>query len=95
MTKEQEIMEYLHMTVFDPVLNSQDASKELKSGIKLTIYRMNQRDADGMIRYFWSAVKGTDRSVRFASLMKQEGFSRFEEALEEFRVRFSDNWLKS
>ncbi|MBE0601651.1 MAG: hypothetical protein IH607_07670 [Firmicutes bacterium] len=56
---------------------------------------MEQRDALGMVGYFWAAVKGTDRSVRFADLMKQEGFQRFEEALEEFRVKFDDQWLRS
>jgi hypothetical protein len=29
----------------------------------------------------------------FAALMRQEGFDRFEEALEEFRVRFDDRFL--
>ncbi len=95
MTKEQEIMAFLHEKVFDPVLNAPNASKELKSGIRLTIYRMSQRDALGMVSYFWAAVKGTDRSVRFADLMKQEGFDRFEEALEEFRVIFNDKWIRS
>lgn len=30
MTKEQEIMDYLHKHIFDPVLNSAEASNELK-----------------------------------------------------------------
>lgn len=95
MTKEQEIMNYLGQHVFDPILNSQRASKELKSGVNLTIARMNQRDAAGMVYYFWSAVIGTERSIGFAHRMRQEGFTRFEEVLEEFRVRFNDAWLRS
>lgn len=35
-----------------------------------------------MIQYYWSAIIGTDRSIGFAALMRQEGFDRFEEALE-------------
>jgi hypothetical protein len=53
-TKEQEIMQFLLERVFDPVLNSPTASKSLKQGVRLTIVRMEQRDAIGMIQYFWS-----------------------------------------
>lgn len=31
----------------------------------------------------------------FAAKMRKEGFDRFEEALEEFRVRFNDAFLKA
>jgi hypothetical protein len=93
MTKEEEIMQFLHERVFDPVLNSPTASKELKQGVRLTILRMQNRDALGMVSYFWSAVTGTEKSVRFAKMMEQEGFDRFEEALVEFRDRFGDLWI--
>jgi hypothetical protein len=95
MTKEQEIMGFLSQRVFDPIINSKKASKELKSGVNITIARMNQLKAEGMVRYFWSAITGTDRSIGFSDRMKQEGFTRFEEVLEEFRVRFNDAWLRS
>lgn len=49
MTKEQEIMQFLHERVFDPVLNSDTASTKLKQGIRMTIVRMEQRDAVGMV----------------------------------------------
>jgi hypothetical protein len=55
---------------------------------------MEQRDASGMIQYYWSAIIGTERSIGFAALMCQEGFERFEEALEQFRVRFDDQFLR-
>jgi hypothetical protein len=95
MTKEQELISFLQKRVFDPVLNSTTASKELKSGVNLTIARMKQRDAAGIVQYFWSAVIGTERSIGFAHRMQEEGFTRFEEVLEEFRVRFNDAWLRS
>ena len=49
MIKEQEIMQFLHERVFDPVLNSDTASTKLKQGIRMTIVRMEQRDAVGMV----------------------------------------------
>lgn len=92
--KEKEVMDFLHERVFDPVLNSASASADLKAGIRLTIMRMQERDATGMISYFWSAIRGTDRSIGFAARMKKEGFDRFEEALEEFRDRFDNAWIR-
>jgi hypothetical protein len=94
MTKEEEIMAFLHERVFDPIRNSPRASRSIKSGVNLTFTRMDQRDAKGMIQYFWSAIVGTEHSVRFADLMKEEGFDRFEEVLEDFRKRFTDEWLE-
>lgn len=95
MTKEQELMEYLHEKVFNPVLNSNIASKELKSGVNLTISRMNRLTAQKMVQYFWSAVIGTERSIGFSKQMKDAGFSRFEEVLEEFREKFNDDWMRN
>lgn len=92
--KEQEIMDFLHQHVFDPILQSPIASEKLKQGVHYTIMRMEQRDAVGMVQYYWSAIIGTERSVGFAAQMRQEGFDRFEEALEQFRVRFNDRFLQ-
>ena len=93
MTKEQEILSFLNERVFNPILESPDASNELKQGVRLTIMRMDQRDAEGMIQYYWSAIIGTERSIGFAHRMREEGFTRFEEVLDEFRSRFNDDWL--
>jgi len=93
MTKEQEIMQFLHERVFDPVLNSPTASNKLKQGVRLTIMRMQERNVEGMIQYYWSAISGTEKSIGFARLMRDEGFTRFEETIDEFRTRFSDLWL--
>ena len=90
MSKEQEIMKYLHDNVFDPVLVSETASPTLKKGIRLTVVRMGRLGAAGMIHYFWSAVSGTEKSVPFYKRMLDEGFTSFEDKIVEFRERFSD-----
>lgn len=95
MTKKQELMVFLHQHVFDPVLNSPTASRNLKSGINITIIRLNQLNAKGIRTYFWSAIIGTERSKNFARHMREEGFTRFEDVLEEFRNRFNDAWLRA
>lgn len=91
--KEQEIMNFLHRRIFDPILESSEATERLKQGVCYTIMRMEQRDAQGMVQYYWSAIIGTERSIGFAAQMRQEGFDRFEEALEAFQVRFDDRFL--
>ena len=94
MTKEQELMEYLHEKVFDPILNSPTASSQIKSGVNLTIGRMNRLSAEKMVQYFWSAL-ATDNAIRFSKKMKNEGLKRFEDVMEGFRDKFNDEWLRS
>jgi hypothetical protein len=94
-TKEQEIMDFLHARIFDLILSSPNASATLKQGVRYTIMRLEQLDAAGMVQYYWSAIIGTERSVGFASRMRSEGFTRFEEAIEEFRVRFDSKFLRT
>lgn len=94
MTKEDEIMAFLHERVFDPILQSRAASLSVKQGVRLTITRMRQRDAIGMMQYYWSAIIGTERSIDFAAKMREAGHMRFEEVIDEFRNRFTDDWIR-
>ena len=94
MTKEEEIMQFLHDQVFNPIINSPSASNSLKQGVRYTMMRLNERNAKGMVKYYWSAIVGTERSTEFARQMRDEGFTRFEEIIDEFRDRFNDKWLK-
>lgn len=87
-------MDFLHDRIFDTILTSSQASESLKQGVRYTIMRMDQLNAAGMVQYYWSAIIGTERSIGFAARMRQEGFTRFEEALEDFRVRFDDRFLR-
>lgn len=54
--------------------------------------KLNQRNAQGMVSYFWSAVVGTEKSTKFAKQMKDNGFIRFEEVIDDFRGRFNNKW---
>ena len=93
-SKEQEIMAFLHDRVFDPVINSVNAPVGLKRGVNLTIGRMNRLSAPKMIQYFWSAISSS-HSSQFAERMRQEGFTCFEDVQEEFAQRFHDDWLNA
>lgn len=95
MSKEDEIMNYLEEHVFEPILSSGTASTKLKQGARLTRLRMGKLRAESIVSYYWSAIVGTERSIGFSKQMKDEGFVRFEEIIEEFREKFDDNWLRS
>jgi len=94
MTKEEEIMVFLHERVFDPILKSPEAPDSLKHGVRLTIARMWERDAAEMIEFYYSAIAGTDRSIAFAAQLREAGFIRFEEVADDFRKRFDEAWLQ-
>ena len=95
MTKEEEVMQFLSERVFDPILNSPDASDSLKKGVRLTMIRMKQLNATGMLKYYWGSVAGTEHSAGFSAKMHDEGFTRFEDVIDEFRSRFTDEWLSN
>lgn len=92
---EHIVMCYLWSRQFETPLK--EGSQKVKAGVNVTIARLRQRDALGMVHYYWSAVTGTERSVPFAKLLKSEGFDVFETeaTLFEFRDRFNDKWFRS
>lgn len=93
--KSKELMDFLHEKVFDPILNSNDYSNDLKQGVRLTIIRMGKLSAESKLKYYWSCIVGTDSSLSFAGKLKKQQATRFEDVLEEFRVKFDDKWLRS
>ena len=76
--KEQQIMDFLHSRVFDPILESTTASEKLRRGVRYTIMQMERLNAADMMQYYWSAIIGTELSIGFAAQMRKEGFERFE-----------------
>ena len=91
LSRRQEIMDFLSENVFSPILNSTSASDTLKNGVRYTTMRLKNLNSEGMIKYYWSAIVGTDKSIEFAKQMRDEGFARFEseDVLQEFRSRFN------
>ena len=95
MGKKEELMAFLHENIFDPILKSKNSSVILKQGVKLTISRMNSKDAEGIIRQYVNSFIGEEKPTKFAEMMKAQGFTRFEEVNDEFHERFNEGWLKN
>ena len=96
MSKEQEIMNYFNEKIFEPALEYGKANKKLNivKGVNLTKIRMSKLPARKMINYFWSAIVGTEHSINFSDILVRNGLTRFEDVLEEVRVKFNNDYLK-
>lgn len=94
MTKEEQIMDFLHKKVFDPILNCKTASKSVKSGTRTTIMRMEKLSAEKMVQYFCSALV-QDNALAFSEKLEAEGLPRFEDVKDDFFALFDDAWLNS
>ncbi|AFM41141.1 hypothetical protein Desaci_2179 [Desulfosporosinus acidiphilus SJ4] len=91
MTKEQEILDFLEINLFNPILQSTSASDRFKKATRGLRLRMKQRDAQGMIQYFWTTVVDTNtKHANYGRLLQNEGFPEFEEVVSNFRFRFKE-----
>lgn len=91
MTKEQEILDFLEDKMFTPIFNSSSTSERFKKATRGLRLRMTQRDAQGMIQYFWSTVADAKaKHANYGRMLQNEGFSEFEAVVNEFRVRFKE-----
>lgn len=96
--KKQEFLSYLENNVWGPAekVGKENNDMTLVKGIRLTRVRISQLPTVvKMIHFFWSAVEGTDRSINFSNIMKSYNLTRFEDVLEEVRVKFNDSWINS
>jgi len=94
---QSDMLEYLHQRVFDPILSSPTASQSAKAGARLTVnrleaYRNQPEGAYKIHHFFWSAISGTEKSVRFFDILKSENLPSFEAQYDEFRRRWTTDW---
>ena len=91
MTKEQEILDFLETKMFNPILKSPAASERFKTATRGLCLRMKQRNAQGMIEYFWgTVVDAKAKHANYGRMLQNEGFSDFDEVVNEFRLRFKE-----
>lgn len=95
--KKKEIMDFLDEKIFNPAIEFGKAQKNktIVNGVNMTKIRMSKLSPEKMIHYYWSAIIGTENSIKFSEILKENGVNRFEDIYEEFRVKFNDEWIKS
>ena len=92
----QEMDNYFHAKLFEPTIKyaTDNNIKEIAQGARYTRMRMSQLDSKKKLQYFWSAIQGTEKSIKFSKLLKDNGVLRFEDILEEVREKFNDEYFK-
>ena len=92
----QEIDNYFNARLFEPTIKyaTDNKIKEIAQGARYTRMRMSQLDSKKKLQYFWSAIQGTEKSIKFSKLLKDNGVLRFEDILEEVREKFNDEYFK-
>jgi hypothetical protein len=90
--KKKEMMDFLNEKVFEPIKNAPNVPGKIRSGVALTIARMNKLNAEQMREYFWSAIRNR---FDFPKSLEDNNLPSFEDVYKEFREKFDDKWLKS
>lgn len=95
--KQKAIMDYFDNTIFSPALTygKEHNLVDVVRGVNLTKARMSRLASEKMIQYFWSAIIGTDKSIRFSKMMKEHNILRFEDIIEEVREKFNEDFLRA
>lgn len=91
MTKEDEILDFLEARMFVPILNSPATSERFKKATRGLRIRLKQRDAQGMIQYFWNTVVDAKaKHANYGRMFQNEKLQDFEEVVNDFRVKFKE-----
>ena len=92
----QEMDNYFNARLFEPTIKyaTDNNIKEIAQGARYTRMRMSQLDSKKKLQYFWSAIQGTEKSIKFSKLLKDNGVLRFEDILEEVREKFNDEYFR-
>ena len=95
--KCKEIMNYFDEKIFNPALDfaKRNHNNTIYRGINITRARMYRLSSEKKIQFFWSAIVGTDKSIRFSDILKDNGITRFEDIIEEVRTKFNNDYLKA
>ena len=94
----QEMDNYFNTKLFEPAIKygKDNNIKEIVQGARYTRMRMEQLDSKRKLQYFWSAIQGTDKSIEFSKLLKDNGGVTWDclDTLEEVRVKFNNDYFK-
>lgn len=91
MTKEQEVLDFLEARMFSPIQNSPTISDRFKKATRGLRLRLEQRDAQEMIQYFWNTVVDANaKHANYGRMLQNERIPYFEEVVNDFRIKFKE-----
>lgn len=90
-----EVLSYAKSKVLCPIIDSNAASVELKDSMRRTIVRIEKMNVLQAIDFVKGLVISEEnRPNDVAKRIKESGFLRFEDVIEEFRIKFSIDWIE-
>jgi len=96
MDAREQILDYAKAKVLCPIIYSASSTDDLKASMKRTIERMERMDALECIRFIRGLVVSEEsRPNDVSERIKKAGFMRFEDCIDEFRQKYSLNWLET
>jgi hypothetical protein len=85
---DQEIMDFLDERIFNPIENNPAVPESIRRKNRFTRDNISKLPRESMIKYFWSSI--VSEGIAFSNEKRNAnlGLPKFEDILEEFRVRF-------
>lgn len=95
--KQKEMIDWLDENMFNinSRLGKEIKNKQIINGTNLTRGRMLQLPPEKMILFVYSAINGTNKSVRFYGILRENNAVTFEDVFDEFKEKFNNEWLNS
>ncbi len=95
--RKEEMLNYFNETIFEPAIQygTENNIPEMSQGARYTRMRMQQRNPEGILHYFWSAIVSTEKSISFSKLLKRHNVVRFEDIIDDVRDRFGNGYIDS
>jgi hypothetical protein len=92
MTKEEELIAFLHENLYDPILAMKDLSPDDRNEINRIIDEMNYLEARRMIQYFYNTLI-TYNEILYPRRNKKESVPDLNKIFEEIRTKYNGEWL--
>ena len=94
-SKKQLIMVYLELNLFIPILYAPQTSPQLKLDFEHTRARFSEFSAEGILNYVWNILANHEVKMIFSNRLMDEGFYNYEQILDDFKHKFTYDWLMS
>ena len=95
MNKKQILMDYLDSNLFTPIIHSPNVSCQIKYEITHIKFLLNQFCAEGIISYIWNTLANKDIELIISNRLIDEGFYSYPQIINEFKLKFTYDWLIS
>lgn len=93
--RKKEMLNYFNETIFEPAIQygKEHNIPKMSQGARYTRMRFMLLSSDRILQYFWSAIIGTEKSIPFSKLLRDNNVLRFEDIIDEVRDKFSNEYF--